>query len=53
MKFSNDLVCSDRTSYAPTFYSHMGKVIDDIRLEKMGAGGVVSYLIKKDLTFKF
>jgi hypothetical protein len=30
--------------HAPTFYSHMGKVIDDIRLEKMGAGGVVSYL---------
>ena len=35
---------SDRDSYAPTFYSHMGKVIDDIKLEKMGAGGVVSYL---------
>jgi hypothetical protein len=35
---------SDRDSYAPTFYSHMGKVIDGIRLEKMGAGGVVSYL---------
>ena len=35
---------SDRDSYAPTFYSHMGKVVDDIKLEKMGAGGVVSYL---------
>lgn len=35
---------SDRASYAPTFYSHMGKVIDGIRIEKMGAGGVVSYL---------
>ena len=35
---------SDRDSYAPTFYSHMGKVIDGIRLEKMGANGVVSYL---------
>ena len=35
---------SDRDTYAPTFYSHMGKVIDGIRLEKMGAGGVVSYL---------
>ena len=33
-----------KASYAPTFYSHMGKVIDGIRLEKMGAGGVVSYL---------
>ena len=35
---------SDRDSYAPTFYSHMGKVIDAIRLEKMGANGVVPYL---------
>ena len=35
---------SDRDSYAPTFYSHMGKVIDGIRLDKMGASGVVSYL---------
>lgn len=35
---------SDRDSYAPTFYSHMGKVIDGIKLEKMGANGVVSYL---------
>ena len=35
---------TERVSYAPTFYSHMGKVIDGIKLEKMGAGGVVSYL---------
>lgn len=35
---------SERTTYAPTFYSYMGKVVDAIRLEKMGAGGVVSYL---------
>ena len=34
---------SERTE-APTFYSHMGKVIDDIKIAKMGAGGVVSYL---------
>lgn len=34
---------SDRDS-APTFYSHMGKVIDDIKPQKMGATGVVSYL---------
>ena len=33
-----------KASYAPTFYSHMGNVIDAIKLEKMGAGGVVSYL---------
>ena len=41
---NNDIRYSDRTSYAPTFYSYMGKVVDGIRLEKMGASGVVSYL---------
>lgn len=41
---SGQVVYSDRDSYAPTFYSHMVKVIDDIKIEKMGAGGVVSYL---------
>lgn len=35
---------SDRASYAPTFYSYMGKIVDGIKLDKMGAGGVVSYL---------
>ena len=35
---------SERTSYAPTFYSYMGKIVDDIRLDKMGANGVVPYL---------
>ena len=35
---------SKKASYAPTFYSHMGNVIDGIRIEKMGAGGVVPYL---------
>lgn len=35
---------SDRNSYSLTFYSYMGKVIDGIKLDKMGAGGVVSYL---------
>ena len=35
---------SDRDSYAPVFYSHMGKTIDDIKIAKMGAGGVVPYL---------
>lgn len=34
---------SDR-GYAPTFYSYMSNVINDIKPEKMGAGGVVSYL---------
>ena len=34
---------SDRNK-APTFYSHMGKVIDGIKTEKIGAGGVVPYL---------
>ena len=29
---------------APTFYSYMGKVIDEIKSAKMGANGVVSYL---------
>lgn len=40
----SDMMFSDRDSYAPTFYSHMGKVIDGIKLEKMGANGVVSFL---------
>ena len=35
---------SDRSSYAPTFYSYMGKIVDGIKIDKMGAGGVVSYL---------
>ena len=39
-----DTSYSDRDTYAPTFYSHMGKVVDDIKLDKMGAGGVVPYL---------
>ena len=40
-KLGESALYSDRDSYAPTFYSHMGKVIDDIKLEKMGANGVV------------
>ena len=35
---------SDRASYAPTFYSHMGKVIDDIKLEKMGRESILNHL---------
>ena len=34
----------EKSSYAPTFYSHMGNVIDGIKIEKMGANGVVPYL---------
>ena len=30
--------------YAPTFYSHMGKVIDEIKQDKIGANSVVNYL---------
>ena len=35
---------SDRASYAPTFYSYMGNVVDGIKSEKVGANGVVPYL---------
>ena len=41
---SDDKLLSDRDSYAPTFYSHMGKVVEGIKTEKVGANGVVSYL---------
>jgi hypothetical protein len=42
----NDIRYSDRgkPSYAPTFYSHMGKVIDDIKLEKMGTSSILNHL---------
>ena len=43
-KLGESVLYSDRDSYAPVFYSHMGKVIDDIKIAKMGAGGVVPYL---------
>lgn len=35
---------TERVSYAPTFYSHMGKVIDDIKLEKMGGESLLNHL---------
>ena len=41
---SKDKLLSDRDSYAPTFYSYMGKVVDGIKSEKVGANGVVPYL---------
>ena len=40
----SDILYSDRESYAPTFYSHMGKVIDDIKLEKMGSASILNHL---------
>ena len=35
---------SKEEPYAPTFYSHMGKVIDEIKQDKIGANSVISYL---------
>lgn len=32
------------TPYAPTFYSQMGRVVDDIKQDKIGASSVVNYL---------
>lgn len=34
----------DGSTYAPTFYSHMGKTINEIKQDKIGANSVVSYL---------
>lgn len=41
---SKDIRFSDRDTYAPTFYSQMGKTIDDMKQDKIGASSVVSYL---------
>ena len=35
---------TERVSYAPTFYSHMGKVIDDVKLDKMGTSSILNHL---------
>jgi hypothetical protein len=35
---------SDGKAYAPTFYSQMAKVVDDVKQEKLGAASVVSML---------
>ena len=43
-KVTPNLKYSDRASYAPTFYSYMGKVIDDIKLEKMGTSSILNHL---------
>ena len=40
---------SDRDSYAPTFYSQMGKVIDDIKMDKIGATSIVNFLKGKGI----
>ena len=45
---SDSVKHSDR-SYAPTFYSQMGKVVDAIKPQKMGATGVVPYLKGKGI----
>ena len=37
------------SSYAPTFYSQMGKVIDDIKMDKIGANSLVNYLKGKGI----
>ena len=37
------------SSYAPTFYSQMGKVIDDIKMDKIGATSIVNYLKGKGI----
>ena len=34
----------DSDGYAPTFYSYMGKIINEIKQEKIGANSVVPYL---------
>ena len=39
-----DVKFSDRDTYAPTFYSKMGKTIDEMKQDKIGANSVVSYL---------
>lgn len=41
---AEEVLYSEYDDYAPTFYSHMGKVVDDIKQAKLGANSVVSYL---------
>lgn len=41
--FLNQQLYQDREP-APVFYSYMGRVVDGIKTEKIGANGVVSYL---------
>ena len=37
------------SSYAPTFYSQMGKVVDEIKMDKIAASSVVNYLKGKGI----
>lgn len=41
--YSDRVLFSDRDT-APTFYSHMARVVDDVKQEKLGATSVVSML---------
>ena len=41
--YSDRVLFSDRDT-APTFYSHMARVVDDVKQEKLGAASVVSML---------
>ena len=41
---SQDTEANNDYTIAPTFYSHMGKVVDDIKQNKLGANSVVNYL---------
>jgi hypothetical protein len=37
------------SQYAPTFYSQMGKVIDDIKMDKIGASSLIPFLKGKGI----
>ena len=39
----------DSSSYAPTFYSQMGKVVEGIKMDKIGAASVVNFLKGKGI----
>ena len=39
----------DPSSYAPTFYSQMGKVIDGIKMDKIGTASVINFLKGKGI----
>ncbi len=41
---NKNIIYSDRHFYAPTFYSYMGKTINEIKQDKLGADSVIPYL---------
>ena len=43
IRYSRELD-TERVSYAPTFYSHMEKVINDVKLDKMGTSSILNHL---------